>query len=435
MPRPVSDWITLNEAAEIFATANIQISTSTLRRWASTGRLQSIRPGRRIFVRRAQVRSMLRPRGRRARPGQPADGGPVPGPGGLTGRASAIEGLVRAQRERLERLAQPLLRRRLVVELRQAWADFGASGGSIVAAGLAYRTMFATLTLLVFAAGLAGIVISDPARRVDVINALVTVLPGPLHDSLTASVDALGREGLTVGLVGLVGLFWGASSMYEALDQATSMILPGGRRRGGLDRRVRGLVAVAALTVVVGAFLALTPLVAAGFVDLGVGVLLATVIEPLGGIVAFVALVYAGYRFVPTAPPERPGRPCRRRLVAGTAMSILTTFFAVLAPFLVSRMQAFGVVASFLAALIWLDLLGCASSSVGPGPAPDATSGEGQRPIADLELSPTVTMVLETGRLSARALPRPDSVTHSERSTLEADRLRVRGLPRPGFVR
>ncbi|HXX60421.1 MAG TPA: YihY/virulence factor BrkB family protein [Candidatus Sulfotelmatobacter sp.] len=264
--------------------------------------------------------------------------------------------MVRVQGARIGRLARPLLRRRLVRELRQAWTDYGASGGPIVAAGLAYRTMFATLTLLVLAAGLAGIVISDPARRVDLINALVTVLPGPLHESLTASVDALSRAGLTVGLVGLLGLFWGASSMYEALDQATSMILPGGRRRGELDRRVRGLVAVAALTVVVGAFLALTPLVAAGLVDLGVGAALATVIEPLGAIVAFIALIHAGYRFVPMAPPTaREALP--PAIVAGTAMSLLTTFFAVLAPFLVSRLQAFGVVASFLAALIWLDLL------------------------------------------------------------------------------
>ena len=68
MPRPASDWITLAEAAEIFAASNVPISTSTLGRWARSGRLQSIRPGRRIFVRRAQVRSLLRPKGRRAVP-------------------------------------------------------------------------------------------------------------------------------------------------------------------------------------------------------------------------------------------------------------------------------------------------------------------------------------------------------------------------------
>jgi excisionase family DNA binding protein len=64
VPRVASDWITLSEAAEIFAAANITISRSTLARWAASGKLQSIRPGRRIFVRRAQVRSLLQPRRR-----------------------------------------------------------------------------------------------------------------------------------------------------------------------------------------------------------------------------------------------------------------------------------------------------------------------------------------------------------------------------------
>lgn len=64
MPRVASDWISLAEAAEIFAAANIPVSRSTLARWAAAGRLQSIRPGRRIFVRRAQIRSMLHPRRR-----------------------------------------------------------------------------------------------------------------------------------------------------------------------------------------------------------------------------------------------------------------------------------------------------------------------------------------------------------------------------------
>lgn len=62
MPRVPSDWITLTEAARIFDDAGVSISRSTLARWAKSGRLQSIQPGRTIYVRRAQVRSMLRPR-------------------------------------------------------------------------------------------------------------------------------------------------------------------------------------------------------------------------------------------------------------------------------------------------------------------------------------------------------------------------------------
>ncbi len=69
VPRLASDWISLAEAVDLFASANIPISRSTLARWASKGKLQSIRPGRRIYVRRAQVRQMLQPR----RHGVPVD--------------------------------------------------------------------------------------------------------------------------------------------------------------------------------------------------------------------------------------------------------------------------------------------------------------------------------------------------------------------------
>ena len=73
MPRVASDWISLTEAARIFADANVPISRSTLARWAHSGKLQSIQPGRQIYVRRAQVRAMLRPgkRGVRADQLQP----------------------------------------------------------------------------------------------------------------------------------------------------------------------------------------------------------------------------------------------------------------------------------------------------------------------------------------------------------------------------
>lgn len=58
MPAP-TDWITLNEAAEILAAANIHFTTSTIGGWARRGRLQSIKLGGRRFVRRAEVRGLV----------------------------------------------------------------------------------------------------------------------------------------------------------------------------------------------------------------------------------------------------------------------------------------------------------------------------------------------------------------------------------------
>ncbi len=61
MPRPPSDWISLSEASELLAYSNVKFTAGTIGRWARTGRLQSIKLGNRRFVRKAQIRSLLRP--------------------------------------------------------------------------------------------------------------------------------------------------------------------------------------------------------------------------------------------------------------------------------------------------------------------------------------------------------------------------------------
>jgi hypothetical protein len=58
MPAP-TDWITLSEAAEILAAANIHFTAATIGGWARVGRLQSIKLGGRRFVRRAEVRALV----------------------------------------------------------------------------------------------------------------------------------------------------------------------------------------------------------------------------------------------------------------------------------------------------------------------------------------------------------------------------------------
>jgi hypothetical protein len=54
-----TDWITLAEAVEILAAANIHFTTSTIGGWARAGRLQSIKLGGRRFVRRGEVRALV----------------------------------------------------------------------------------------------------------------------------------------------------------------------------------------------------------------------------------------------------------------------------------------------------------------------------------------------------------------------------------------
>ncbi len=47
----------------MLASSNVRFTPDTIGRWARDGQLQSIKLGNRRFVRRAQVRSLLRPHG------------------------------------------------------------------------------------------------------------------------------------------------------------------------------------------------------------------------------------------------------------------------------------------------------------------------------------------------------------------------------------
>jgi hypothetical protein len=54
-----ADWITIAEADEILAAANVHFSRATIAGWARVGRLQSIKLGGRRYVRRGEVRALI----------------------------------------------------------------------------------------------------------------------------------------------------------------------------------------------------------------------------------------------------------------------------------------------------------------------------------------------------------------------------------------
>jgi hypothetical protein len=59
MASSAGDWISLAEASEILAAANVRFRPSTIGGWARDGKLQSIKLGGRRFVRRGEVKALV----------------------------------------------------------------------------------------------------------------------------------------------------------------------------------------------------------------------------------------------------------------------------------------------------------------------------------------------------------------------------------------
>jgi membrane protein len=178
----------------------------------------------------------------------------------------------------------------------------------------------------------------------------VPPLAGLFEDQLESLVES--RAALSI--VGLLGLIWGASNFYAALDEVMRRFFPGGKARGFVSQRLRGIVAVAVLVGLVIGTIAMGGIWT--FLQSTLGVLgpMLSLAMPLLSITLVTVIVLVVYRYVPTAPPPwRAALP--PAIVAGIGIGLLTSLFAVLAPVLVGGLQAFGVIATVFAGFIWLN--------------------------------------------------------------------------------
>ncbi|MGH2408684.1 MAG: YhjD/YihY/BrkB family envelope integrity protein, partial [Candidatus Limnocylindrales bacterium] len=211
---------------------------------------------------------------------------------------------------------------------------------------------------------------TDPVRRDEAVAAIATAVPG-LATVARDGVIALASGGGLLSLVGLAGAAWAASNVYDVLDDAIGRVMPGGRARGLLHRRRRGLLAIA--LVAAAGLLVLSVRLALPIATLNIDGTVADVIfgvtEFAVGLSLLAVGVLAIYRFVPVAPPSVRAAALPA-LAAAVAIRLAAELFAALAPILVRNLQIFGVVVSLLALLVWLSwacrilLLGAAWAAV-----------------------------------------------------------------------
>ncbi|HEX5827825.1 MAG TPA: YihY/virulence factor BrkB family protein [Candidatus Limnocylindrales bacterium] len=245
--------------------------------------------------------------------------------------------------------------------LFQVLEVYDGAGGGLVANGLAYAALFALIPGALLVAGAIGIFVTDPATQQMIVDLVAQTVP-PLADVVETALESVAAGAVPFSIIALVGLLWGASRFYAALDYAFSRIFHEHGRRNEVVRTLRGVlltflfVALPLAALLAGSLLAWLIEVAPDARLLQVVTqLLYALATPIGSIVLAVVAVSLVYRFVPLqAPSVRAfGRPA---LLTGLALGLFTQLFTFIAPRMVGYAALFGAFVAVFAILIWLSI-------------------------------------------------------------------------------
>jgi uncharacterized BrkB/YihY/UPF0761 family membrane protein len=244
----------------------------------------------------------------------------------------------------------------------------------MLAGALAYFAFFTMVPTLLLLVSLLGVLVEDAGLREELIQAVIGQIE-PIADLATFIIEGLADSGRTGTIVGLLGLLWGASGFYGALQGAMQRMFPGPGGRDFFQTRLRGAVTV---VVVLGVLVIAIGLVFilpfanewfdARCVELerqGLAIAEEVCSIDLGQITGAIGVVGAmGVAFLLALgiyiaiPLDGPtfGQAFWPAVVVGVLIGALTALFGWIAPLLVRNWLTLGIVGNVFIALIWLNL-------------------------------------------------------------------------------
>jgi membrane protein len=301
-----------------------------------------------------------------------SDGGHVPpGQAGPLGRDAPVLGW----RGRLETLQRTVMRQPMVLTVLDVSRAYDRGGGGMLSAGLAYFAFFTVVPALLLFVSLLGLLVENSELRDELVSALVDRLD-PIRDVATVVIDGLADSGRTGTIIGVIGLLWGASGFYGALQGAMQRMFPGPGTRDFLQTRVRGVLAVVLIlgsmlgaVVLIFALPLLNEWLTARCLDLeglqaplireACSIDLASFSSAVA-VVATMAIAFLAALLVYVAiPPDGPSlrQAFGPALVVGVVVGLFTSLFGWVAPLLVRHWLALGIVGSVFISLVWFNLV------------------------------------------------------------------------------
>jgi membrane protein len=267
------------------------------------------------------------------------------------------------------------MRQSAVASLLDITRAFDRSGGGMLAGALAYFGFFTLVPALLLFVGLLGILIEDRALRAQLIDGLVDQID-PVADVARFIVTDVADTGRIGTVIGIVGLLWGASGFYGALQGAMQRLFPGPGGRDFLNTRIRGVVTV---VFILGSMLAAVvvvfalPLLTDALNDRCTRVqesasavirdICSIDLVQIGGVIQLVGVIgvaiLAALVVYVAVPPNGPTlrQALLPAIIAGTGIGLFTALFGLVAPYLVRQWLTLGLVGSVFIALIWFNLV------------------------------------------------------------------------------
>jgi membrane protein len=140
--------------------------------------------------------------------------------------------------------------RRLAGVVSAAGSRYVGSGASDLAAGIAYRVLFALAPLTVALVSVFGLLLQNEELRHDVINKVVSALPVNTQN-VTKAIENIATPASAAGLVSLLVLVWAASGMMTSIRFGLERTMSVEEDRGVVHGRLVDLGLVAATVVLV----------------------------------------------------------------------------------------------------------------------------------------------------------------------------------------
>ena len=260
--------------------------------------------------------------------------------------------------QRLLTLVEPLLGDRRVIRARAVLDRFGKVGGGLLAAGIAFNALFAIIPLAIFASGVIGILVKDPATQ-EAITDFLTGLAAPLASFLDTALGDLANASTSLTIIGLIGAAWGATRLYSSVELGIEAIFIGIKPRSLVSKTFRralfilviaGLIAAAVIAATVGSIF-LERSTATG--------LLAVLQSAILFVLPYALSVLAILVVYMVVPPVRPPRSALwpPAIGAGLLMVAITQIFALIAPRLVGANPFYGTLGTVFVSLAWLNLV------------------------------------------------------------------------------